>query len=70
MLGRVGIAGGTSAQQTVFYTALYHASLHPNIISDVNGQYPGFNGSVQTVDSGHSAEYGNYSGWDIRRRTK
>ena len=64
---RVDIAGGTSAQETVFYTALYHASLHPNIISDVNGQYPGFNGSVETVDSGHSAEYANYSGWDIYR---
>jgi len=67
LLGKVGIAGGTSAQQTVFYTALYHASLHPNLISDVNGQYPGFNGSVQSVDSGHSAEYGNFSGWDIYR---
>jgi predicted alpha-1,2-mannosidase len=67
VLDRVDVAGGTSAQQTVFYTALYHASLHPNLISDVNGQYPGFNGSVETVDSGHSAEYANYSGWDIYR---
>jgi hypothetical protein len=63
----VGTAGGTGAQQAVFYTALYHASLHPNIISDLDGQYPGFNGSVQTVDSGHSAVYANYSGWDIYR---
>ena len=67
VLDRVDVAGGTAAQQTVFYTALYHASLHPNIISDVNGQYPGFNGQVETVDSGHSAEYANYSGWDIYR---
>jgi predicted alpha-1,2-mannosidase len=67
VLDRADVAGGTATQQTVFYTALYHASLHPNIISDVNGQYPGFNGSVQTVDSGHSAEYANYSGWDIYR---
>ncbi|HEX4788756.1 MAG TPA: lectin [Actinospica sp.] len=67
VLDRVDVAGGTASQQAVFYTALYHASLHPNIISDVNGQYSGFNGSVQTVDSGHSAEYGNYSGWDIYR---
>jgi predicted alpha-1,2-mannosidase len=67
VLGKVAIAGGTSAQQTVFYTALYHAALHPNLISDEDGQYPGFNGSTQTVDSGHSAEYGNFSGWDIYR---
>ncbi|MFB7511551.1 glycoside hydrolase domain-containing protein, partial [Streptomyces broussonetiae] len=31
LLGRVRIAGGTAAQQTVFYTALYHALLHPNV---------------------------------------
>jgi predicted alpha-1,2-mannosidase len=67
LLGKVQIAGGTSAEQTVFYTALYHSLLHPNVISDDNGQYPGFNGSVQTVDSGHSAVYANYSGWDIYR---
>ena len=67
LLGKVQIAGGTAAQQTVFYTALYHSLLHPNVISDVNGQYPGFNGTVQSVDSGHSAAYGNYSGWDVYR---
>ena len=54
-------------QQAEFYTALYHSLLHPNVISDDNGQYPGFNGKVQTVDSGHSAAYANYSGWDIYR---
>ncbi|MBV8931926.1 MAG: glycoside hydrolase family 92 protein, partial [Kutzneria sp.] len=37
MLGRIQIAGGTQAQQRVFYTALYHALLHPNVFSDVNG---------------------------------
>ena len=67
LLGRIGIAGGTSAQETVFYTALYHALLHPNVISDSNGQYIGVNGAVHTVGSGHSAEYSNFSGWDIYR---
>ena len=67
LLGKIGIAGGTSAQQTVFYTALYHSLLHPNVISDSNGQYVGVNGAVHTVDSGHSAEYSNFSGWDIYR---
>jgi predicted alpha-1,2-mannosidase len=67
VLDKVEVAGGTASQQTVFYTALYHALLHPNVISDTNGQYPGFNGTVHTVDSGHSAEYANYSGWDVYR---
>jgi predicted alpha-1,2-mannosidase len=66
-LGKIGISGGTAAQQTVFYTAMYHALLHPNIISDTNGQYYGFDGKTHTVDSGHSAAYANYSGWDIYR---
>ncbi|MEW2516592.1 lectin [Actinacidiphila alni] len=66
-LGKVQIAGGTADQQTIFYTALYHSLLHPNIISDTNGQYYGFDGKTHTVDSGHHAAYANYSGWDIYR---
>jgi predicted alpha-1,2-mannosidase len=66
-LGKIQIAGGTAGQQTVFYTALYHALLHPNVVSDSNGQYRGFDQQVHTVSSGHSAQYGNYSGWDIYR---
>jgi predicted alpha-1,2-mannosidase len=66
-LGKVQIGGGTAAQQTIFYTALYHSLLHPNVISDTNGQYYGFDGKTHTVDAGHSAAYANYSGWDIYR---
>ena len=66
-LGRIRIGGGTPARRTVFYTALYHALLHPNVISDSNGQYPGFDAAVHTVDPGHRAAYANYSGWDIYR---
>ena len=67
VLGRVATSGGTAAQQAVFYTALYHSLLHPNVISDSNGQYYGFDGKTHTVDSGHQAAYANYSGWDIYR---
>jgi predicted alpha-1,2-mannosidase len=67
LLGRVQISGGTSTQQQVFYTALYHALLHPNTVSDDNGQYRGVDGNVHTVDAGHSAFYSNFSGWDIYR---
>ena len=66
-LNRIRIAGGTPANQTVFYTALYHSLLHPNVISDINRQYPGFDGTTHTVDPGHRAAYANYSGWDIYR---
>ena len=39
-LGRIRVEGGAEQQQRVFYTALYHALLHPNLVSDVNGEYP------------------------------
>ena len=35
------INGGTEAERTTFYTALYHSLLHPNVFSDVNGEYRG-----------------------------
>jgi predicted alpha-1,2-mannosidase len=66
ILGKIRIAGGTAAQQTEFYTALYHSLLYPSVFSDVNGQYTGFDGKVHKVAAGH-AEYANFSGWDIYR---
>lgn len=66
MLSRVEISGGTRSEQQQFYTALYHAMLHPNLISDADGRYRGFDGNVHTVRAGH-AEYANYSDWDIYR---
>ena len=40
LLGRIRVEDGTPDQLAVFYTALYHCLLHPNILNDVNGQYP------------------------------
>ena len=39
-LSIVEVEGGTPDEQTVFYTALYHTLIHPNILNDVNGDYP------------------------------
>src|SRR5262249_11758720 len=46
--------------------ALYHVLLHPNVFSDDNGEYMGFDNKVHSVPDGH-AQYANYSGWDIYR---
>src|SRR6201999_2601719 len=62
----IQVGGGSTTQQTVFYPALYHALLHPNIFSDDNGEYMGFDDQVHKVAKGH-LEYANYSGWDIYR---
>jgi predicted alpha-1,2-mannosidase len=66
VLGRVTVAGGSPAEQATFYTALYHTLLHPNVYSDADGRYRGFDGRVHRVRRGH-IEYANYSDWDIYR---
>lgn len=66
-LGRVEAAGGTPAQRTVFYTALYHSLLHPNVFSDVTGEYAGLDRRVHHVEGRQRAQYANFSGWDVYR---
>jgi len=66
LLDRVMVDGGTRDRLTVFYTALYHALLHPNVFSDADGNYAGFDGRVHRVRAGH-VEYANFSDWDIYR---
>jgi predicted alpha-1,2-mannosidase len=63
-LGRVQVSGGGATDLQKFYTALYHTMQSPNVASDVNGQYMGFDNAVHTA--GHTV-YQNYSGWDIYR---
>jgi predicted alpha-1,2-mannosidase len=67
VLNRVQVTGGTTDDLKQFYTALYRVNMNPNISSDVNGQYRGFDNVVHVVPPGHSAVYQNYSGWDIYR---
>jgi len=66
-LAAIQVAGGTSGQLTTFYTALYHSLLHPNLFSDVNGEYRGFDGAVHDVAGRQEAQYANFSGWDVYR---
>lgn len=66
-LSAIRVGGGTDAERTTFYTALYHALLHPNVISDADRRYRGPDGKVHTVSRGHRAQYGTFSGWDVYR---
>ena len=63
---RIRVEGGTAEQQTVFYTALYHALIHPNLLSDVNGEYPlmEHSGEVGVTDG---ERYTVFSLWDTYR---
>src|SRR3569833_2159216 len=65
-LGKIAVTGGSAADLTTFYTSLYHSLIQPNVFSDVDGQYPGFDGRIHTADKGH-AMCTNFSGWDIYR---
>jgi predicted alpha-1,2-mannosidase len=66
-LAAIRVGGGTDAERTTFYTALYHSLLHPNVISDADRRYRGSDGDVHRVRAGHRAQYGTFSGWDVYR---
>jgi predicted alpha-1,2-mannosidase len=67
LLGKIAVSGGSHTQRVVFYTALYHSLLAPSVFSDDNGQYIGTDGKVHELAAGQTAEYTNFSGWDIYR---
>lgn len=52
-------------KQTIFYTALYHAMLAPNIYNDVDGQYLGLDQKVHTAQGFNY--YTVFSLWDTFR---
>jgi predicted alpha-1,2-mannosidase len=64
ILGHIRIGGGTRTEQRIFYTALYHSLLNPNIVSDDNGDYPG---ADHRVHQSEQPQYSNFSEWDIYR---
>lgn len=64
-LGRIRIFGGSEEQRKVFYTALYHALIHPNLLNDVNGEYPLMESDGVGVTEGN--RYTVFSLWDTYR---
>ena len=66
-LGRIRVSGGTDRQRTVFYTALYHTLIHPNLLNDVNGQYPMMERSGETGLATDGDRYTVFSLWDTYR---
>lgn len=64
-LSRILVEGGTEDQKTVFYTALYHALIHPNVLQDVNGQYPAMESAEIKTMTGN--RYTVFSLWDTYR---
>jgi predicted alpha-1,2-mannosidase len=67
-LHRIEIEGGTPDQRVEFYTALFHASLAPRIVSDADGTYNGFaqEGKLHHAQAGTDF-YDDFSLWDTFR---
>ena len=65
VLSHIETEGGSEEQKTVFYTALYHMLIHPNILQDVNGQYPAM--ESDRILSTPNNRYTVFSLWDTFR---
>lgn len=66
VLDRIQVAGGTPAEESLFYTNLYHSLLDPTLFSDASGAYLGFDEQVHHLQAGQ-AQYTDFSEWDIYR---
>ena len=65
MLGRIRVAGGTERELTIFYSSLYRSMLMPNLRSDADGSYLGFDGAVHVEPD--QPFYSDMSFWDTYR---
>ncbi|GIZ10220.1 GH92 family glycosyl hydrolase [Flavobacterium sp. UMI-01] len=64
-LSKIKVEGGTQDDKTIFYTALYHSLIHPNILNDFNGEYPKMatRETLKTADTRFTV----FSFWDTYR---
>ena len=64
-LNKIVVTGGTDAQLTNFYTALYHAMTAPNLFMDVDARYRGRD--FKTHEAKNFSNYTVFSLWDTFR---
>ena len=64
-LSKIEVKTITDDQKKIFYTAMYHCLVSPNLITDVDGTYRGWDGEVHTSTTGNL--YTNFSLWDTYR---
>ncbi|MEK0421198.1 MAG: hypothetical protein RLZZ161_1049 [Bacteroidota bacterium] len=64
-LGKI-VVKGTAEQESMFYTALYHTVIVPNVVSDANGSYRGMD---KKQHEGKGDHYSVFSLWDTYRAT-
>jgi predicted alpha-1,2-mannosidase len=65
-LGKIKISTTNNDKKVQFYTNFYHSLIHPNIVSDVNGDYMGADFKVYNNSNGKE-HYSSFSVWDTYR---
>lgn len=63
-LSKIEVEGTNPDRITQFYTHLYRVLIHPNVCSDVNGEYMGADNKVYTSKY---KQYTSFSNWDTYR---
>jgi len=64
-LGKVVASSSDAETEKVFYTALYHSMIAPNLYNDVDGRYRGTDGKIHTATGFNN--YTVFSLWDTYR---
>ncbi len=64
-LSKIEVASKDNTNLQIFYTALYHSMIAPNLYSDSDGQYRGLDGKIHKA-SGYDVYY-TFSLWDTFR---
>ena len=64
-LERISVEGGTSTQNVIFSTAMYHAMIDPRVASDVDGNYTAADKTVRKANGYTRRTI--FSGWDVFR---
>ena len=67
LLSTAQVEGGTDADRTIFYTALFRTLMMPTAFTDVNGQYRGFDKKTHVANE--FEYYTDMSLWDTFRTT-
>ena len=64
-LKKIKVEGGSEDDKTIFYTALYHCSISPNVFSDADNRYRGMDQKIHTAED--FTNYTVFSLWDTYR---
>lgn len=66
---KIQFQSGDKEVMTNFYTGMYHSFLNPNVFSDVDGRYRGYDGNIHELPSDSKNNYTVFSLWDTYRAT-